>query len=38
MIGFPARRLMELEIRDLTGAGHGKRSPERINRSFSAAC
>jgi len=31
MIGFAARRLMELEIEGLTGAGHGERSPARIN-------
>ncbi len=31
MIGFAARRLMELEVETLTGAGHGERSPERIN-------
>ena len=30
MIGFAADRLMELEVRGLTGAGHGERSPERI--------
>ena len=28
---FAARRLMELEVETLTGAGHGERSPERIN-------
>ncbi len=31
MIGFAAQRLMELEIEGLTGAGHGERSPERLN-------
>ena len=31
MVGFAAQRLMELEIESLTGAGHGERSPERIN-------
>ncbi len=31
MIGFTAQRLMELEVGGLTGAGHGERSPERIN-------
>ena len=31
MIGFTAHRLMELEVGSLTGAGHGERSPERIN-------
>jgi putative transposase len=31
MIGFAARRLMELEVEGLTGAAHGERSPERIN-------
>jgi transposase-like protein len=30
MIGFAAQRLMELEVEGLTGAGHGKRSGERI--------
>jgi putative transposase len=30
MIGF-AQRLMELEVGGLTGAGHGERSPERLN-------
>ena len=29
MIGFAAQRLMELEIETLTGAAHGKRSPDR---------
>ena len=29
-IGFTAERLMELEIEGLTGAGHGKRSPDRL--------
>jgi putative transposase len=31
MIGFTAQRLMELEVAGLTGAGHGERSPERLN-------
>ncbi len=31
MIGFTAQRLMELEVQGLTGAGHGERTPERIN-------
>lgn len=31
MIGFAAQRLMELEVGGLTGAGHGERSPERVN-------
>ena len=31
MIGFTAQRLMELEVAGLTGAGHGERSPERVN-------
>ena len=31
MIGFTAERLMELEVQGLTGAGHGERTPERIN-------
>jgi putative transposase len=31
MVGFAAQRLMELEVESLTGAGHGERSPERIN-------
>jgi transposase-like protein len=31
MIGFAAQRLMELEVEMLTGAGHGERSPERVN-------
>lgn len=30
MIGFAAQRLMELEVEGLTGAGHGKRSPDRL--------
>ena len=31
MIGFAAQRLMELEAEGLCGAGHGERSPERVN-------
>jgi putative transposase len=31
MIGFAAQRLMELEVAGLTSAGHGERSPDRIN-------
>jgi putative transposase len=31
MVGFAAQRLMELEVAGLTGAGHGERSPERVN-------
>jgi transposase-like protein len=31
MIGFTAHRLMELEVAGLTGAGHGERSPDRLN-------
>jgi putative transposase len=31
MIGFAAQRLMELEVESLTGAPHGKRTPERMN-------
>jgi transposase-like protein len=30
MIGFAAQRLMELEVQELTGAGHGERSAERL--------
>ncbi len=30
-IGFAAQRLMELETESLCGAGHGERSPERVN-------
>ncbi len=30
MIGFAARRLMELEVGGLTGAGHGEKSAERL--------
>ena len=30
MIGFAAGRLMELEVGALTGAAHGKKSPERL--------
>jgi putative transposase len=31
MIGFTAKRLMELEVEELTGAAPGERSAERIN-------
>ena len=31
VVGFAAERLMELEVQGLTGAGHGERSPERVN-------
>jgi transposase-like protein len=31
MIGFTAQRLMALEVEGLTGAGHGERSPARLN-------
>jgi putative transposase len=31
MVGFAAHRLMELEVESVTGAGHGERSPDRIN-------
>jgi putative transposase len=31
MVGFGARRLMELEVESLTGAAHGERSPDRID-------
>ena len=30
MIGFAAQRLMELEVGQLTGAGHGEKSAERL--------
>ena len=30
MIGFAAQRLMELEVGEVTGAGHGERNPERL--------
>ncbi len=30
MIGFAARRLMELEVGGLTGAAHCGKSPERL--------
>ncbi len=30
MIGFAAERSMELEVRGLTGADHGERSPDRL--------
>ena len=31
MIAFAAQRLMDLEVEGLTGAGHGERSPDRLN-------
>ncbi len=31
MVGFTAQRLMDVEVQGLTGAGHGERSPARIN-------
>ncbi len=31
MVGFTAQRLMELEMQGRTGAGHGERTPARIN-------
>ena len=31
MIGFTAKRLMELEVEELTGAAPGERSAERVN-------
>ena len=31
MIGFAAQRLMELETDERCGAGHGERSPDRVN-------
>jgi putative transposase len=31
MIGFAAQRLMDLEAEGLCGAGHGERSPDRVN-------
>jgi putative transposase len=31
MIGFAAGRLMELEVENLTGAGRGQRTPDRVN-------
>ena len=31
MIGYAAQRLMEMEAQELTGAGHGERSADRIN-------
>jgi transposase-like protein len=31
MVGFAARRLMELEVESLTSAEHGERSVDRIN-------
>ncbi len=31
MIDFAAHRLMELDVDGLCGAGHGERSPERVN-------
>ena len=30
MIGYGARRLMELEVGGLTGASHGEKSSERL--------
>jgi putative transposase len=30
MIGFAAQRLMEMEVGNLTGAGYGEKSPERL--------
>ena len=30
MIGFAAHRLMEIEVTELAGAGHGERSPVRL--------
>jgi transposase-like protein len=30
MIGFAAQRLMELEVGNLTGAGYGEKTPERL--------
>ena len=32
MIGFIAQRLKALEVEGVTGAGHGERSPARLNR------
>jgi hypothetical protein len=32
MIGFAARRLMELKVKSLTGAGHGGRRAEHARR------
>jgi transposase-like protein len=31
MIGFAAQRLMELDAEAMCGAGHGERSPDRVN-------
>jgi hypothetical protein len=31
MIGFAARRLMEMEVEGLTGAAYGEKSPERLH-------
>jgi putative transposase len=33
MIAFAAERLMELEVGAVTGATHGERSPERLERN-----
>src|SRR5256714_8134439 len=32
MVGFTAHRLMELEVESVTGAAHGERRPDRVNR------
>jgi hypothetical protein len=37
MIGFAARRLMELDIEGRTGAAHGERSPDRVERRVAAS-
>ena len=31
MMGYVANRMMDMEVGSLTGAGHGERSPARIN-------